>query len=145
MRFRVRDDVASQPYQGKDLFLGDGVQIGLKVPGQNGDFEFGLGRDDKGRALVHSWSAPKGFKGGEVFRAINLQTKREGDITIYDVRAPLHAFGLDAQRLRDGIGLSFVVNDLDEKAPAQREGFLRLSEGIAGAKDATRFPTVVAE
>ena len=145
MRFRVRDDVASQPYQGKDLFLGDGVQVGLKVPGQNGDFEFGLGRDDKGRALVHSWSAPKGFEGGDVFRAIDLQTKREGDVMIYDVRARLDTFGLSAQKLKDGIGLSFVVNDLDEKAPAQREGFLRLSEGIAGAKDATRFPMVVAE
>ena len=145
MRFEVRDDRHFQPYEGNAMYQGDSVQIGLNVPEQDGFFELLVARADGGGARKSSTKSPRGFKGGEVFGALEVATKRQGDLTIYDVRVPLQALGLDAAALKRGIGFSFVVNDLDEAGTKTREGYLQLSRGIADAKDATRFPTVVAD
>ena len=145
MRFEVRDDAHFQPYDGRDMYKGDSVQIGLNVPEQDGFFELLVTRADGGGARKSSMKSPKGFKGGEVFNAMKVATKRQGDLTIYDVRVPLKALGLDAAALKRGIGFSFVVNDLDEAGAKTREGYLQLSRGIADAKDATHFPIMVAD
>ena len=145
MRFEVRDDRHFQPYEAGGMYKADSVQIGLNVPEQNGFFELLVARADGGGARKSSTKSPRGFKGGEVFDAMKVATKRQGDLTIYDVRVPLQALGLDAATLKRGIGFSFVVNDLDEAGAKTREGYLQLSRGIADAKDATRFPTVVAD
>ena len=143
MRFEVRDDAHQQPYRGNDLWKGDSVQLALAVPGQDGYFEIGLERTNDGGSAVHSWNTPKGYLGGEVYRAIKLQTSREGDRTIYNATLPYQAFGLSDELLRQGVRFSFVVNDLDDPKREMREGYLRLSDGIAGSKDISRFPTVV--
>ncbi len=143
LRFEVRDDVQRQPHGGKDLWQGDSIQMALAVPGQDGFFEMGLSRGDKGQPLVHSWSTPSGFNGGALVRAVKLQTQRQGDRTIYDATLPYAALGLSDEALKQGVRFSFVVNDLDVTNDTVREGYLKLSDGIAGDKDTTRFPTVV--
>ena len=143
MRFEVRDDAHQQPYRGNDLWKGDSVQVALAVPGQDGNFEFGLERTNDGKSYTHSWNTPKGYLGGVIFQAIKLQTKREGDLTIYEASLPYKEFGLSDELLREGVRFSFIVNDLDDPKREMREGYLRLSDGIAGAKDVTRFPIVV--
>ncbi len=141
--FEVRDDMQRQPHGGKDMWQGDSVQMALAVPGQNGVFELGLARAGNGQSLVHSWSTPRAYNGGAVVRAVKLKTTRAGDITTYEAQLPYMAFGLSDEQLKQGVRFSFVVNDLDEANDTVREGYLKLSEGIAGDKDATRFPTVV--
>ncbi len=143
LRFEVRDDVHRQPHGGADTWQGDSVQMALAVPGQDGWFELGLARGDNGQPAVHSWRAPRGFKGGDVFKAVTLQTQRQGDRTIYDARLPYEAFGLSDELLKRGVRFSFVVNDLDDAKETAREGYLRLSDGIAANKDPQQFPTVV--
>lgn len=145
LRFEVRDDAARQPYVGKEMWQGDGIQMALAVPGQGGSFEIGLARGDNGRPAVHSWSSPRGFKGADIVKAVMLQTRRQGDLTIYEVLLPYAAFGLSDQMLRQGVRFSFVVNDLDDARETTREGYLRLSDGLATQKDTLRFPTVVVE
>ena len=86
-------------------------------------------------------------------RKVTLKARRDGDVTHYEARLPGAAFGLNETLLAQGVRFSFVVNDLDEPggtaaaapAAAMREGYLRLSEGIASDKDPLRFPTVVLE
>ncbi len=143
LRFEVRDDVQRQPHGGKDMWQGDSIQIALAVPGQDGSFELGLARGDNGRPVVHSWQTPRGFKGGEVFKAVTLQTRRQGDLTIYEATLPYGAFGLSDDQLKQGMRFSFVVNDLDDAKQTTREGYIRLSDGLATQKDTLRFPTVV--
>ena len=143
MRFEVRDDAHQQPYRGGDMWKGDSIQVALAVPGQDGYFEIGLERGDNGGSFTHSWNTPKGYLGGVIFQAIKLQTKREGDLTIYEASLPYKEFGLTDELLKQGVRFSFVVNDLDDPKREMREGYLRLSDGIAGIKDVTRFPTVV--
>ncbi len=143
LRFEVRDDAHRQPHAGRELWQGDSIQMALVVPGQDGPFELGLARGDNGRPLVHSWSTPRGYNGGAVFRAVALQTQRKGDLTIYEVQLPYQAFGLSDALLSTGVRFSFVVNDLDDAKQTAREGYLKLSDGIAGQKDTLRFPTLV--
>ncbi len=143
LRFEVRDDAARQPYAGKEMWQGDSIQMALAVPGQDGSFEIGLARGDNGRSAVHSWSSPRGFKGGEIVSAVKLQTQRQGDLTIYEATLPYAALGLSDEQLKQGVRFSFVVNDLDDAKATAREGYLRLSDGLATQKDTLRFPTVV--
>jgi len=145
VRFAVRDDVHRQPHAGADTWKGDSIQMALAIPGQDGPFEMGLARGDNGRPAVHSWRTSRGFNGGQVFKAVTLQTQRQGDLTIYAARLPFEAFGLSDELLKQGVRFSFVVNDLDDPKETMREGYIKLSDGIAADKDPQRFPTVVIE
>ena len=143
VRVEVRDDAHRQPYAAAEAAQGDGVLLAVAVPGQDGWFELGLSRGDGGRAAVHSRRSPRGFKGGQVFRAVRLEAQRRGDVTSYDVLLPYEAFGLSDELMKQGLRFSFVVNDLDEPKETAREGYLRLSDGVEGRADPLRFPTVV--
>jgi hypothetical protein len=123
----------------------------VAVPDQEGWFEVGLALGDAGKEIVHVWRTARGSRGGDVVRKVKLEARRDGDVTRYEARLSGAAFGLSETLLAQGVRFSFVVNDLDEPggtaaAPAaMREGYLRLSEGIASDKDPQRFPTVVIE
>ena len=147
LQFDVADDAHHQPFDGSELWRGDSVQIGLSVPGRTGFYELAVGRRDDGHATKHVFEVPPGVLGGEVWDAMSVEAEDISGGIRYRLELPGSLPGLDAEALARGVRFSFVVNDLDEDLDASepeagREGWIQLSEGIAGIKSADAFPLV---
>jgi hypothetical protein len=134
----VTDDVHHQPKRGKDVWQGDGIQLAMAVPGQNGFWEIGLSQLDDGKPAVCVWHRPNGFAAPT--KAIRLTTTARQGGFLYRASLPLKELGLTAAKLRQGIRLSFLVNDNDGSG---RESWIEVSGGIGHGKDPSKFPFVV--
>ena len=52
------DAVHRQPNTPPEMWKSDSIQLGVMVPGQPSQWEFGFARGDDGKALVHTWLVP---------------------------------------------------------------------------------------
>lgn len=137
IRVVVRDNVHHQDQPADATWRGDGLQIGIQQPGQQGFLELGAALHDDGRVLRTVWTVPVGVKAGA--DAMQAQVARSGDLTTYDLALPCSAFGLDETALGSGLRFNLIVNDNDGPL---RKGFIRVAPGIGERKDATLFPLV---
>jgi len=134
---KVEDDALRQPNAAADMWKSDSVQVGLMVPGQPSQWEFGFARHDSGKALVHTWMIPQGQQ--DPTARIVLDAKPRAGGLDYTVRLPLAPVGLTPQRLKDGIRFNLIVNDDDTGV---RKGWIHLAPGIGDRKDVGPWPEV---
>lgn len=138
LRVIVRDDVHHQSEEAETTWRGDGLQIGVQVPGQQGFWEVGAALHDDGRSLATVWSKPIGSPATGA-KAVIAKVSRSGSDTTYEVELPYQAFGLSDAILESGLRCNLIVNDNDGPL---REGFIRIAPGIGERKDASTFPLV---
>ncbi len=131
----VRDDRHHQDGDAAGAWRGDGVQLGLLVPGRQGQLEIGAALHNDGSVLRSLWSAPPGVT-AESFTAT---VRRIEGATTYDLailRAPL---GLSDAVLDAGFRFNMIVNDNDG---VLRKGFVRIAPGIGESKNSASFPVI---
>ena len=135
----VTDDVFVQPYQGKDTWKGDNVQMAFAVPGQDGYWGLNLAKLEGGGTDVYCTRRPSGF--ADPSENTRLRVARpSGDSLRYRVSLPYQTYGLSPEILAAGIRFSLIVNDNDGDV---REGWIRLSKGIGTGKNPSFFPFLV--
>ena len=138
LRVVVQDDAHVQPFDAKHSWKGDNVQAALAIPGQDGYWEINLARMDDGASKVFANRYPDGFAG--VDRTVDLSTERRANITVYEASFPFESFQITPRILRNGMRFSMIVNDNDGDI---REGWIRVSRGLATSKNASFFPFIV--
>ncbi|MCM5663888.1 hypothetical protein [Galbibacter mesophilus] len=138
LNYTVTDDAHVQKDTGILQYKGDGIQFAITTRQMMNYWEIGYALTEEGKVDVTAWSAPSGFS-LDAIENIQLSVKREGNKTIYTSKIPLKEFGLENIQ-ENGFLFSFVVNDNDGE---KREGWLQLSEGLAGSKDPNNFKYVV--
>lgn len=136
---KVRDDVHMQPYQGSEVWNGDGIQFALRLPGQDGFWKFGLTRLADGKPEVYCWSRPAGFY--DAVSAIRLETNRDEvhKRTVYRAEIPFRAIGMTQQIMENGFRFNLVINDNDGNL---REGYLAVALGLGVETDEAAWPLV---
>ena len=140
LRMIVRDDIHHQPVSGRDVWQGDNVQLGLRLPRQNGQWEFGFTRLADGKPECFVWLHPEGYDPAKSLRQIRLSTRRNESAgeTVYETVIPFRAIGLTQEIGEEGFHLSFLVNDNDGTC---RESAISASPGMLN-KDSSRYPAV---
>lgn len=140
LRMIVRDDIHHQPVSGRDVWQGDNVQLGLRLPRQNGQWEFGFTRLADGKPECFVWLHPEGYDPAKSLRQIRLSTRRSESAgeTVYEAVIPFRAIGLTQEIGEEGFHLSFLVNDNDGTC---RESAISASPGMLN-KDSSRYPAV---
>ena len=140
LRMIVRDDIHHQPVSGRDVWQGDNVQLGLRLPRQNGQWEFGFTRLADGKPECFVWLHPEGYDPAKSLRQIRLSTRRNESAgeTVYEAVIPFRAIGLTQEIGEEGFHLSFLVNDNDGTC---RESAISASPGMLN-KDSSRYPAV---
>lgn len=146
IRVCVNDDVHRPEGDGHFLFMGDGLQLMLNLPGQSGGWEIGVRTDqeEKGGAF-HVWRAPAECDGEALAKNITLTMSRNLEVPAktlwYNVYLPLDKLGVTREQLLSGtMRLNVLVNDNDGK---RREGYMSLIVGNPWNSDA--YPSVVFE
>ena len=136
----VRDDIHHQPVSGRDVWQGDNVQLGLRLPRKNGQWEFGFTRLADGKPELFVWLLPEGYDPEKCAREIRLSTRRNESAreTVYEAIIPFRAIGLTEEIGQEGFRFSFLVNDNDGTC---RESAISASPGML-IKDSSRYPTV---
>ena len=142
IRICVDDDIHHPGENGYKMYEGDGFQLMMLVPGQNGTWEIGGAWHDDDSTDVWVWAAPEGVDASAARREIRLAAHRNMKVprkTIwYDLRIPLRLLGTDAAGLRkSGLLLNAMINDNDGRC---REGYVSFSEG--NPKDPDNFLAV---
>lgn len=151
-------------YDAEALYLRIAVQDDVYAPGQGTEplwafdsvqFAFDLGANPTKRVLEYVatvrdnkpivWrfisSLPSLPQNVQETR-IEVQQKREGTQTLYDIKLPWATLGLDAApKSGQGIGFNLAINDSDGR-PADRHGF-EITRGIVANKDTTEFATLL--
>ncbi len=124
------------------MYLGDSVQIALQLPGQKGLWEIGFSRRDGGENDVHLWHTPDGFASAKTATAIQLETKRDDakKITVYTVRIPFAAIGLNRNVAGCTFRFNLLVNDNDGE---RRESYIAIAPGIGESKTPDEYPVVI--
>jgi hypothetical protein len=126
----VTDDIHAQPETGGDTWRGDGVQLSLaRLEGKPEErIEIGLAMNDKGTE-VYRWTQKTGLQEGIPARVV-----RDGQVTRYEASLPWPLLGgrPEPGELRR---FALVVNDRDDQ---EREGWLRLFDGLGWNKDTSR-------
>lgn len=140
LRMIVRDDIHHQPVSGRDVWQGDNVQLGLRLPRQNGQWEFGFTRLADGKPECFVWLHPEGYDPAKSLLQIRLSTRRSESAgeTVYEAVIPFRAIGLTQEIGEEGFHLSFLVNDNDGTC---RESAISASPGMLN-KDSSRYPAV---
>jgi hypothetical protein len=137
IRVAVRDDVHRQAGPTADSWRGDGIQLALQVPGQDGFWEIGAARGDDGTDFAHVWIRPKA--GALEAAQVAVATAPAPGGMDYDIGLPCAAMGIDDAALERGIRFNLIVNDNDG---GLREGFVRIAPGIGERKDPSAFPLI---
>jgi hypothetical protein len=145
IRAVVTDDIHAQPHQGENVWAGDGIQLGLSIPGQTTFWEIGFTRLASGEPEVFIWQLPRGFSAAKVVEKTVLRTRRDESArqTIYEAEIPLAGIGLKDEVARNGFGFNLLVNDNDNGST--REGFMSLDPGLGRGKTTDNWPVVVSE
>jgi hypothetical protein len=137
IRVVVRDNLHHQGESADAAWRGDGLQLGLQLPGQQGFLELGAALHDDGRMLRTVWAVPVGMKASA--DDVGLHISRAGELTTYAITLPYAAFALSDTALSSGVRFNLIVNDNDGPL---RKGFVRIAPGIGERKDAANFPNV---
>ncbi|MDA3961690.1 MAG: hypothetical protein PF961_12940 [Planctomycetota bacterium] len=127
----VTDDTFQQDHAGGQMWRGDGLQMALGVPEQNGHWEWGIYRTKKGNGACHIFSMPKDTGLENPWQLITADTVLGTGSIRYAVRIPLAALGLSPAALEHGIRFNMVINDSDR---GPREGYVQVANGIARGK-----------
>ena len=135
----VRDDLAYQIDEAMTAWRGDGVQIGIQVPGQVGFLEIGVALHNDGRLLRSLWTSPGGGVAATA-ESFTATAQRNGPATTYEVIVPRKLLGLTDAVLASGIRFNLLVNDNDG---TMRKGFLRIAPGLGENKQPTSFPLLI--
>ena len=133
----VTDDIHCQDYSGGDVWQGDCVQMGFKIPGQNDYWELGLSMLKDGKPEVFCWSMPAG-RSDPSSKVILKVTPSDGRL-IYEATLPCDAFGFSDAILEKGLRFNLIVNDNDGKG---RKGWIQIAPGIGQGKNPDIFPYV---
>ncbi len=136
----VDDDVHDQPFLGGDAWKGDGLQVSIAIPGQQGLWEFVFYRapDGKNRCHVSGIPAVTGLPNPWDKIPVNITT-RPGGLN-YAIELRDADLGFTPALLAQGIRFNLIVNDSDGKGI--REGYARIAPGIGDGKDITKSPLV---
>jgi hypothetical protein len=135
LRIEVRDDRHAPAATAADAWRGDGVQVGLQFPGQNGYWELGAALAGDGSVLRSCWSRPAGAAAAEADAAV---TAIAGGMR-YELVLPLARFGAAGTALVQGLRWNLVINDSDDDKVG-RKAFLRLAPGLGERKDPAAWP-----
>ena len=138
LRIVVLDDVHHQPYAGRDVWKGDNVQLGMKLPRQQGQWEFGFTHFSGTGPEVFLWYSPKGYDPVKTVKQIRLSTQRDeaGGRTVYEAVIPFRAIGLTPGIGKEGFKLNLLVNDNDGEG---RDRCISAAPGML-SKDASHYP-----
>lgn len=137
---KVVDDNHVQPFQGGDVWKGDNIQIGLSFPGQRGFWELGTSVLENGKSEAFVWRTPYEFAASKVRPRLVAVNSRTGSIVSYRLEIPFDAVGITRRTLTSGFRFNLVVNDNDGGG---REGFIRITPGLAENKMPNLFPYVM--
>ncbi|MEM1213638.1 MAG: hypothetical protein AAGI68_15220 [Planctomycetota bacterium] len=141
MRVTVTDDVHLQPNPAGTMWKADGLQFGFLLPNQTVAWEFGAGLREEGPAAVTYRQADAGQDDPATAFQTTIEPTTGG--LVYRLVMPCQALGTSAEQLRtQGMKFNLVVNDDDGGG---REGWARVSEGIARGKNPDAFPLVIFE
>ncbi|MEM6394064.1 MAG: hypothetical protein AAF797_14960 [Planctomycetota bacterium] len=141
IRVAVSDDVHLQPNPAAGMWKADGLQFGFLLPGQSQAWEFGAGLHEQGPAAVTYRHAGAGHEDPAAAFQTTIEPTSGG--LLYRLVIPCEALGTTAGQLRtQGMKFGLVVNDDDGGG---REGWARISEGIARGKNPDAFPLVIFE
>lgn len=140
LRADVRDDRHNPSPVPHQLWQGDSIQFALGFPGQNGHFELGAGLNSAGKPVSACWIVPQGFQIRKLAEALDVKSKRQGNLISYRISLPLSAMGVNAKQLSAGFRFNFLVNDNDNGK--ERKCFLRLAPGIGSSQTVKHSPTV---
>lgn len=141
VRVAVEDDAHVQHRSVDKLWASDSVQLVLLIPGQAGQWELCLARQEDGHSILRPDIVPPGLAASAI-KPTMLATAQDQAQTVYELDVPLGVLGLDQATLRQGISLSLLVNDDDGQG---RDGWIALSGGIGDSKDPTQYPFFVVE
>lgn len=134
------DDTHFQPYPESEIWQGDSIQIAMRIPGQEGFWEFGFAHRDSGSPASMLWHAPQNSTGKEILRSVRMEISRKGTATLYHVKFPLAELGLSTRNLRAGFRFNLLLNDNDGQG---RKGWLQIAPGIGEKKDPSLYPVLV--
>ncbi len=138
VRVDATDDTHFQEDSGPNVWRGDCVQMGIKIPGQQGFWEFGLSMLKDGKAEVFCWSRPTGFD--DPVKKVTLTTTPTDGKLLHAAEFPYDALGLSDAILESGLRFNLIVNDNDGKG---RKGWVQIAPGIGQGKDPEQFPYIV--
>ncbi len=120
LRVEVRDDHHVTVAEQKNYWEGDSIQFRFKLPEQSRAWEIGVDGD-----RISVGGLPSGFSRDEVMKLLTGTVRRDatGHETVYELKIPFRAVGLDLERGRQGFRMNLQVNDNDGTC---RKGFLSL-------------------
>ena len=143
LTFAVTDDVPRQQEAVSELWKGDSLQLGFRIPLPDAPL---MARTELDAALtpdnpaVYLRESQAGFPVGKITLP-ELTVKRDGNITNCKLKIPAKLLGTKAFEPSARIGFSLVINDNDGKG---RKGFLYRGNGIGvGEKDPRRYGTLI--
>ncbi|MBN2642097.1 MAG: hypothetical protein JXR78_10605 [Victivallales bacterium] len=140
LKINVTDDMHVQPHSGAEVYKGDNLQLYFVFSGQNYLWEIGFSRLGDRRNEIWVWNAPIGNL-NEFKNKLEFSSKRETNVTTYDIQIPFSAFGVSPSMLRkDGFKFNLLVNDNDLGV---REGWIRLAPGVGDEKISDKFPSLI--
>lgn len=146
IKCEVKDDVFYQTEEGTGIWKGDSLQIGVQdisLIGQGaGDTakqftEVGVALKD-GKKQAYRWSAqPSTLLEAGNFENYDLKVEREGAKTVYKIVIPWKEL-IGRTTVTEGELYRFciIANDNDGQ---NRRGYVALTDGIGGTKDAEKF------
>jgi hypothetical protein len=137
LHVEVRDDVHHQVEPAEAAWRGDGLQVGLQIPGEAGSWEVGVARHQDGSVLRSLWIRPVDATTGP--EAITASATPVAGGMVYDLVLPYAAFGLSDAVLERGLRFNLLANDNDGPL---REGFVRVAPGMGERKDPAVWPLV---
>lgn len=140
LKIDVTDDIYNQKFHGVRVWKGDNVQSALKVPEQDGIWQFGFTLMPDNSSEVYIWSAPSKYNKDQVAKSIHLMSNRKDNVTHYLVAIPLDKIGISLHTLNKGIRFNLLVNDSDERS---REGWIRIAPGIGIYIYSEEYPFVI--
>jgi len=131
----VFDDIHAQKFTGTDLWKGDSAQLLFQIPGQKGQFEFGMALTDNGQKVKSCGDVPLGFSAEELMNAWQFSAGHpNATATCYYTYIPFKLLGINPETTQS-IRFNVLLNDND--------GEIRESQmGIVIGKDPQRYPVV---
>ncbi len=140
LQVAVDDDVHDQPFQGGDAWKGDGLQVTIEVPGQQGFWELGFYQAPDGKSRCHVFGMPGETHLPNPWDRIPVTITNRPNGLDYAIELRDADLGFTPELLAKGIRFNLIVNDSDGKGI--REGYARIAPGIGDNKTMTLSPLV---
>jgi len=143
LRVTAKDDAHVQHYGGADIWRSDSIQFAIRTDDSRPEyFEAGMALAEDGKPQGWLYSLPAGSSlalGAMDKQSLAYDVKREGTQTIYSVRIPWKALGIDGPPA-SGMRMNYLINDDDGQG---RKGWVQLTDGIGRAKNPSLFTLFV--